>query len=360
MHHRLSHRLGVGTISLLLLNSCTSHRSSSPSNGQPPFDDIGVSVSELPLLAAGCTIASGGMTVTVKDGESAYISLRTSDATVTVNGNVFAPGGGAGAGGGGAGSGAGGAGGALADTGRPCEVPSTSTITIQADTGGAHAIGRSVILDYVNGLFMKATSATAASIKIDFTLTGDNGSKNSLKVRGSDLNDFFAVGAGSTAGAALNINATFPALAGSGGSGGAGGAGGAGGSGAGGIATDAFADVTFKNVPTVIISSGLGDDRLEAAGATTAGVGMAFPNAVSLYGNDGNDIITGGLGDDTLVGGLGNDIVNGCQGNDTYDMGAVPSGNDIIAEACTASSEGTDTLDYSKRTGNVAVALSRG
>ena len=40
-------------------------------------------------------------------------------------------------------------------------------------------------------------------------------------------------------------------------------------------------------------------------------------------------------------------------------MGAVPSGSDIIAEACAGAAEGVDTLDYSKRTGDVTVNLSR-
>src|SRR4051812_22186391 len=79
-------------------------------------DFAGVALSEQPLLAAGCTISGSAMTVTVKDGESALLALRTADSIVTVNGHVF--------------SGA-------ADTNTPCAIASTGTIQVNADLTGA-------------------------------------------------------------------------------------------------------------------------------------------------------------------------------------------------------------------------------
>lgn len=371
MHLKSSARRQAGTALALLLGSACGAEKHGVDGKLVPNDDLGVALAELPLLAAGCSITSNVMTVTVRDGESAYIALRPSDNMITVNGNIFAPGGAGGSGGAGgaAGAGAGGRGGApAADTGRPCEITAAGSIVLQADVGGTKVVGRSVILDYVNGVFLKAASATTPGIKIDFTLSGDDGSKNSLKIRGSDDPDSFTLGAGTMNVAALNLNAPgAPGAGGAAGSGGAAGAAGAAGrAGSGGAAgggamatTDAFPDVTFKNVPSVVISAGGGDDRLDASGPANAGVGAAFPTAVSLFGNDGADVITGGLGDDTLVGGLGADVLNGCQGNDTYDMGAVSSGADVIAEACAGAMEGVDTLDYSKRTNTVTVNLSR-
>ncbi|SDD50617.1 Hemolysin-type calcium-binding repeat-containing protein [Actinokineospora iranica] len=43
--------------------------------------------------------------------------------------------------------------------------------------------------------------------------------------------------------------------------------------------------------------------------------GTAFNDVI--HGNDGNDTLTGGIGNDTLSGGLGEDTVNGSAGNDS-------------------------------------------
>jgi Ca2+-binding RTX toxin-like protein len=329
MNQATGRRLSIG-MALLLAGACRNDGDAEPQGGA----FTGVSLAQQPLLAAGCSLVTGMapvMTVTVKDGETAYVAFRPSDSKVTVNGNIFsAP---------------------TTDTGNPCEIASTGTINIVADTTAAspgHTLGRSVILDYINGLFMTAASATTPAIKIDYTLTGDTGVHNALKVRGSDGAENFAFGAGGTNGAALNVNAQLMTGVTTQ----------VGGTGGGTVTLDGFADVTFKNIPTVVISAGAGNDHIDATGVTLAGVGTAFATAVSLYGGGGDDTISGGLGDDMLVGGSGNDTLNGCQGNDTYDMGTAPAGDDIIAEACTASAEGTDTLDYSKRTGNLTVALS--
>jgi Ca2+-binding RTX toxin-like protein len=344
MHRTIKHRLKVGATLLLLLGSaCASddndgvetHKRKATSNSDE-FD--GVSLSSLPLLAAGCTITSTAttttMTVIVKDGESALITLRPSDNMVTVNGHVFM---------------------GTTETANPCDVPAVtgSVINVNADvTGATNTKGRTVILDYINGLFLPGTM-TVPGVKVDFTSGTTVGTLNQVKVRGSDGADQFAVGAGTGTGTAavfaFNANAKTGTSTSQ-----------ANGTGGGTVTLDAFSDVTFKNVPSVMISAGGGDDRLDAGGGT-AGVGLAFPNPIKLFGGDGNDTIIGGLGGDTLSGGAGADVMNGCQGDDTYDMGTAAGGADIIAQACatTMALEGNDTLDYSKRTGNLTINLSK-
>jgi hypothetical protein len=326
----------------LLASACADDGNNSANKHprDPREDDFPgvVGLAAMPLLATACSIASTAtattMTVIVRDGESALISFRPSDGQVTVNGNTNPSTGSSG----------------------PCEVGSTGGfINVIGDTGGTRASGRSVILDYLNGLFMTATSATVPGIKVDFSnIPGDSGTLNRLIVRGSDYNDQFAVGAGTGVGtaAAFAFNANAKTTAATTANPGTGG---------GTVTLDANPDVTLKTVSQVILSAGPGDDRLDAAGGgTMAGVGAAFPNAVRLFGGDGNDVILGGPGADTLSGGAGNDFMQGCAGDDTYDMGAPGGGGaDIITQNCVTApaTEGNDTLDYSKRTGNLVVNL---
>jgi hypothetical protein len=353
MYQTIKHRLTIGATTLLFIASaCSNDSDDGDSRDKRAANDDafeGVAVAGLPLLAAGCTIVTTGtapvMTVIVKDGESALITLRPSDNMVTVNGHVFM---------------------GATDTNAPCDIAPSGTISVIADQAvGAvlapHMLGRTVILDYINGLFMTAASATTPPIKIDFSTMGDGGGLNQLKIRGSDGADQFAVGAGTGVGAAavfaFNANAKWGVATSQ-----------AGGTGGGAVALDAFADVTFKLLPTVMMSTGAGDDRLDAEGlGAIAGVGTAFPNALKLYGGDGIDTITGGLAGDTLSGGAGADVLNGCQGDDTYDMGSALGGADLIVQVCPPPtpavvppvSEGSDTVDFSKRTGGVTVNLSK-
>lgn len=50
-------------------------------------------------------------------------------------------------------------------------------------------------------------------------------------------------------------------------------------------------------------------------------------NGIALYGDGGNDNLTGGAGDDMLFGGIGNDTLNGNDGDDILDGG---EGNDFL------------------------------
>lgn len=320
MERTVQSKLLVATVLTALLPTC------SIATPVGEFEDVGLA--KVPLLAAGCSLTSTLMTVTVKDGESAFLSLRPSDSMVVLNGHVFS---------------------GTTDTNAPCQIASTETVQINADVGGTRTLGRTVILDYLNGLFLLGEGAVPG-VKVDFTLTGDTGALNTLKVRGSEGIDNFSIGAGTGAGAAavnaLNVNAKTgtPTMQ-------------AGGTGGVTVTLDTIVDVTFKNISSAVIISGPGDDRLDGSG--TANVGTAYPNPLKLFGGDGLDTLIGGLGADRLNGGPDADTLNGCAGDDIYDMGTAPAGADVIAQACTATMEGNDTVDYGARTGSVSVNLSR-
>ncbi|MBK6729018.1 MAG: hypothetical protein IPG63_17715 [Xanthomonadales bacterium] len=48
-----------------------------------------------------------------------------------------------------------------------------------------------------------------------------------------------------------------------------------------------------------------------------------------MYGDDGDDIVSGGDGDDVLDGGSGNDRLTGGNGSDTYHVDAL---GDVVTE----------------------------
>ena len=105
---------------------------------------------------------------------------------------------------------------------------STATLRVTA-SGTAVALGRTIIVDYANGLYMLGAGSTPG-IVIDLTVAGAS-SPDTLQVRGSTGVDNFALGAGAASASALNVNA---------------------GSGTG---LDSVADLTFKSVETVIIAT---------------------------------------------------------------------------------------------------------
>ncbi len=80
--------------------------------------------------------------------------------------------------------------------------------------------------------------------------------------------------------------------------------------------SDFSIDMTASGVERV--DGGAGDDTLDATGSS---------ERVTQYGNDGNDIIFGGLGNDNIRGGDDADTLSGGEGRDTIRGDA---GNDII------------------------------
>jgi Ca2+-binding RTX toxin-like protein len=91
---------------------------------------------------------------------------------------------------------------------------------------------------------------------------------------------------------------------------------------------------TLSNIETIVGSSF--DDVMTAAGT-----------AITFYGSDGNDRLTGGSGNDTLDGGDGNDTLSGGGGSDTASYAAASAGVAVslaIASAQNTGGAGTDTL----------------
>ncbi|HEY0706101.1 MAG TPA: calcium-binding protein [Polyangia bacterium] len=252
-----------------------------------------------PLLAGACTLTATNMAVAVADGESALLTLRTSDNKITLN--------------------------AATAGAAPCEITAVgSTITITS-SGTTAATGRTVILDYINGLFAKGTMA-APGITVDFDVTTD-GANDTVKVRGTTGVDSFAFGLGATTGYAMNVNAGMTAP------------------------NDAFPDVVFKQVEKLIVNSGDGADTLTGAG--TFGTTAVYPAVMRLYGGAGNDTITGGSAADHIYGGSNNDTMDGAAGNDTFYMGSTADGTDVINAA--GSTPGNDTVSYADRTANLTI-----
>jgi Ca2+-binding RTX toxin-like protein len=245
-------------------------------NNNPPVVTPGTTVGENgegteftgALLADKCVLTATLMTVSVKDTESAYIT--TKDGKYSVNAVT----------------------GTMGEL--PCEIAAPGTVKFVAS--GTGVVGRTVILDYANGIFGKAPAAVPP-IVIDFTMTPTNSTNDTVKVRGSAGDDSFLFGAGASGVTAFNVNAGAVSP------------------------NDALVDVTMKQVENLVVNGGSGNDTVSAAGGTGA-IGPVFPTAVSFYGGAGDDLLTGGTGNDKFVGGSGNDTFFGSAGNDTVDYSA--------------------------------------
>ena len=88
------------------------------------------------------------------------------------------------------------------------------------------------------------------------------------------------------------------------------------------------ADQRCRRLVIGIVDGGEGNDTISASGA--------------LYGDDGNDLIKGGLLDDTISGGAGVDIITGGLGNDGLLGG---EDNDIIYGDGAEGGSGHDTIN---------------
>jgi Ca2+-binding RTX toxin-like protein len=254
------------------------------------------------LLTGACTVGTTQVQVQVLDGETLVVGFRPADQMVVLN--------------------------AATAGGAPCEFAPTRGLRVTA-AGTDTAVGRTVLLDYGDGLFLRSTTSTPR-ILIDFTLPGGANSPDALRVQGTPAADRFRFGAGTTAtGPALNLNA---------------------GSGTG---LDSLPDVAFKSVESVVVLGADGNDVLEGTG--NLGTGAACPVPLEIHGGPGNDVINGGAGADVIVGGEGNDTMDGLGGDDVFRMGASPDGDDVIN--VTGTNVGRDTVDYGNRTGNLTITL---
>ncbi|MFN7804404.1 MAG: right-handed parallel beta-helix repeat-containing protein, partial [Planctomycetaceae bacterium] len=100
----------------------------------------------------------------------------------------------------------------------------------------------------------------------------------------------------------------------------------------------------FAPTGRIVVFGQAGNDNVTVASTIT--------RAAWLYGDDGNDTLTGGGGSDVITGGAGTDSQVGGAGNDTYLFDADTAlGIDTVND-----SAGIDTLDFSGTTGQ-AIAL---
>lgn len=320
--------LGVSLVGAMSLGACGSgdEGSNTPPSAQDyPGIDVGTASSAL-LHAGACTggsvDGSTSITISISNGETAYLSLRPTDNMVVVNGAAadncqlaLAP-----------------------TTAFPGQFPTGKTITITAAGTVAANDSRNVILDYVNGVWGEAITGTTGVVSINLGTAANV--NNSVKIRGSSGADAFYLGKGTGTGTQLaggpylfNINGGTAAP------------------------LDSIPDVTFTDVQNVIVSSGPGNDKIVGDGSL--GTTAAYPWPLQLFGGAGSDTLTGGAGNDIISGDLGGDTMTGGAGSNTYSMGAVAQGATGAGnfDTITVTNSGIDTVDYSQRTGDLSVTL---
>jgi Ca2+-binding RTX toxin-like protein len=128
------------------------------------------------------------------------------------------------------------------------------------------------------------------------------------------------------------------------------------------IGSSAADTIDASHVDTVHVLMGMGgnDTLIGCAGHTNYLYGGAGDD--KLYGGGVADFLFGGTGDDTLQGGLGNDTIDGGGVNCVTAVSTTPPVPYAPAACTTAiatapTTAGSDTIDYSDRTGAVYVDL---
>lgn len=280
-------------LSLLALAGC----SASPVG---PSESVGTT--EQPLLATACTTTGGNLTLTVGDGDVAYIGRI---AGCTTEPCVYAN--------------------AKDSAGNLCTVNSTGkSITVTGDGTAAHV--EKVVFDFSGGLFGVATTATPLmSVTLDGT-----GMTSSSKVMVIPPTAGGAMALGAN-GLVIDAGPKRTAL----------------------HVDLAIAGASMDPAPKFEFNGGAGPDMftgdpavipLAASYATSAALttvlGSATPLDITISGGAGADILAGGAGSNTLLGGAGNDIF--------------AQGNTVHAETLQGG-DGVDTVDYGSRTAPVFV-----
>jgi Ca2+-binding RTX toxin-like protein len=274
-------------LGVLALAGCSGHAPS----GAPE----GVAFAEEGLLAAACDTTGGNLSLTVGDGDVAYIGRF---AGCTVEPCVYAN--------------------ARDGSGNLCTVRSAAkTITVTGDGTPAHV--EKVVFDFSNGLFALASATPLMSITLDGT-----GAASSSKVMiiAPLTGGAMALGANG-----LDINASTKR------------------------GTTQLVDLTIAGAasdpaPQFVFNGGVGADAFTgdvaavpagfaASSVLGAAVGAATPLNLTINGGPGADVLAGGAGSNTLIGGAG---------NDTFLQGTV-----VHAETIQGG-DGVDTVDYSART----------
>jgi Ca2+-binding RTX toxin-like protein len=271
---------------LLVAASCSDDEQP-PDPADNDFEGIEEAAQALTNLSSQCVwtataappIAAGTMTLTLKGGDVAVVSKLST--------------------------------GAMAVNGFACGAATSALLKkLVVVEDAAFPTAKTVILDYLGGMFGAGTSATLVGTDIDLGVGG-----GAIKIRGTKGNDTFQFG---VSGIAIN--------------------------------TDTFRDINYAStggtVPlTFVVTMSDGDDSFTGAGSANltgpATGSTAFTEDVTVYGGVGNDTLRGGDGDDTLSGG---------PGNDTFTTGTAADGADkMVGGGALTTPVGYDTADYSTR-----------
>jgi Ca2+-binding RTX toxin-like protein len=210
---------------------------------------------------------------------------------------------------------------AILVNGSTCGSPAATATSLKVlNVNGAMGDDQIVVIDFINGLFATGTAA-ARGINVDLGAGTD-----SLRIRGTDGADTMSFGS-----SGISTNA------------------------------DNNRDLDHANVESFNVSLAGGNDIFNAQGVVYGSGMSAFATAVTVFGGDGTDNLTGsdqddalhgGEGDDTVVGAAGGDSLFGDAGNDTFNEGAASSGDDVIDGGA-----GTDTVSYATRTNDITVTI---
>ena len=241
----------------------------------------GLSEESFALLANPCTIDTNTttMSLSVRGGETLYLSLRAADGKVIADGQTG---------------------------GAECAVPSTYKIVITEDSANRGV--EKVFLDYINGTY--ALGSTTGSV-VTPGITIALGATSSLVVRGSSGADKIYLGSTYTGTAPPVLQYSWINVNG-----------------------DTSPDIRFTGVTDVKVSTGVGADVISADGGNgTTGLPLDSTIAFSAYGGPDADTLTGGKGSSLLDGGdgddkfvqtatIGADTIVGGKGFDTVDYSA--------------------------------------
>jgi Ca2+-binding RTX toxin-like protein len=234
------------------------------------YPEIGGSFHSLTAFVGTCTFANGLMTVSAADAvQSIIVGKRAVDSAIVVNGAQLAN----------------------------CTTATSATVKqlkISATTGTAN---QTVIIDFLGGTFAPGIAA-ARGIIVDL----GGGTGDEVRVRGTSAADSWVFGSD---GFAHN--------------------------------TDAFRDIDFVGVETYNFATAGGNDTFTASVVPLglgAGKGVAASALVSVtvFGGDGNDVLTGGERGDKIFGGNGADTLAGGAGNVDKDRLFGEAGADVFTQ----------------------------
>ena len=272
------------------------------------------------LLAAQCAFDSttGNMTVTLGANETGYLFKRGSDGMVVANAQIG---------------------------GNECAIAASKLtgpyvakttglkIFVRGlGTGGTPINGQKLIIDYMNGIFGVATTASVFPATDNTPIQVDlgAGTGHQVKFRGSSNADNFLLG--TTSGISyvgVAIGATTTAT----------------------VAARTMPDVSIQNVSDIVVSAGPGNDVISglglAATATAAPNALVGTTSLTVYGGDDNDTITSGAASVSPAA----NTLDGNNGNDRFAQQAACAKDIITGDS------GIDVVDYSAKASGVNVTL---